>query len=241
MESSTQMGMNRTGAQTSPIDSKAMNQISSDIPPDIAGSEECLADARNNFITEAESIGSVPLPASIKGAAKTAMKKIMGHGIEVFIDKLGERVAFEQTGARLYDALLAKAKSFENTQVDLLEKLQHFRDEEVEHLSMLIETFNELGADPTAQTPCADLAGVESSGVLKVMTDPRTTLAQSFNALLTAEMTDQAGWELLIKLAKQVGHEELQERFEKALAEENTHAQTIRNYLEHEVLTEAGA
>ena len=38
---------------------------------------------------------------------KTALNKLVGVSPEVLIDKLGERLAFERTGTRLYDALRA--------------------------------------------------------------------------------------------------------------------------------------
>jgi hypothetical protein len=89
----------------------------------------------------------------------------------------------------------------------------------------------ELGGDPTAQTPCADVTGTASIGLLQVVTDPRTTLAQSLNAVLTAELTDNAGWELLSELAELAGQSQLSERFAEALAVEEQHLETVREWL----------
>lgn len=43
---------------------------------------------------------------------------------------------------------------------------------------MLSEAIVDMGGDPTAQTPCADVSAVAAMGLIQVLTDPRTTLAQ---------------------------------------------------------------
>jgi len=88
-----------------------------------------------------------------------------------------------------------------------------------------------LGGDPTAQTPCADATATASMGIMQVVTDPRTTLAQSLNAMLIAELADNAGWELLIALAQEAGKTEIAELFEDAMAEEQEHLVTIKSWL----------
>ena len=50
----------------------------------------------------------MPPPTSLKGVAKTAVDMLKGSKPTVFIDKLGERAAFERTGTRLYQGALAK-------------------------------------------------------------------------------------------------------------------------------------
>jgi hypothetical protein len=61
------------------------------------------------------------------------------------------------------------------------------------HFELVRCTIEMMGCDPTAQTPCADLVGVETLGLVQVLTDPRTTVAQCMNAILTAELADNAG------------------------------------------------
>jgi ABC-type phosphate/phosphonate transport system substrate-binding protein len=68
-----------------------------------------------------------------------------------------------------------------------------------------------LGGDATVQTPSADVAGVISHGVSQIMSDPRTTVAQSLQAVLTAELADNDGWQMLQDLTEQLGHAELAE------------------------------
>ncbi|HZP40246.1 MAG TPA: ferritin-like domain-containing protein [Candidatus Binatia bacterium] len=119
-------------------------------------------------------------------------------------------------------------------------KLETLLREEASHLAMLARAFARLGADPTAQTPAADVAAVESSGVLKVI-DPRTDLAQSLDALLVAELTDNDGWWLLIDLARTLGHDELANEFGRALAEEERHLAQVRGRVAATTLAEARA
>jgi ferritin-like metal-binding protein YciE len=110
----------------------------------------------------------------------------------------------------------------------------HIRNEEAKHFALLAECIEFLGGDPTAQTPCADVAGVASSGLMQVLTDPKTTVEQSLSALLTAELTDHAAWEDLIALARKMGHDDMAKQFEEALEREAEHLATVRKW--HEVL-----
>lgn len=235
---STRIGMNKTGAHMSPKDIDRM----------VKGAEEAgapghngagIAAVRTSYIAEAEPVGTVPPPGTIKGAAKTGMKKLTGKSPEVFVDKLGERLAFERSGVRLYDALLTKYQATpEKVPGMSVDQLAHFRDEEAMHFKWVGDALESLGADPTAQTPGADLAGVESMGIMQVLDDPRTTVSQSLHALLVAELADNAGWELLIKLADDLGQDDMASNFRQALKEEQEHLNHVRNWLEQSVRIE---
>jgi hypothetical protein len=93
------------------------------------------------------------------------------------------------------------------------------------------DAIEHLGGDPTAVTPCADLKGVESMGLVQVLTDPRTTLTQGLEAILTAELADNEGWKVLIAMAEAMDQDELAQRFTTALAEEDEHLRSIRTWL----------
>jgi hypothetical protein len=96
-----------------------------------------------------------------------------------------------------------------------------------------------LGGDPTAMTPCADIAGVSATGFLQVITDPRTTMAQALNTMLAVELADNAGWELLIELAQASGHKEMAEGFAVAQTAEERHLAHVKTWLKGAVLGEA--
>lgn len=241
MKHPTDSGMNKTGIDMSPIDiQELLSGVEASIPSS-EGDEQTLASYRRSYIVEADPIGSVPAPGSLKGAAKTGMQKLMGKKPEVLLDKLGARLAFERAGTRLYDALLSKClvRSDEATGLSL-DRLREFRNEEAQHFMLVMEAIKDLGADPTAVTPGADVDGVASIGLMQVINDPRTSIAQSLHAVLIAELADHDGWQLLIKLTEELGQDDMARKFRSALAEEERHLATIREFVEQSCLTEAG-
>jgi rubrerythrin len=241
MENATRMGLNRTGAQMAPRATPDMEAAARESTLQTPGDETEIAMVRGEYIADADRIGSVPVPGTLKGMATTGLQKLTGKNPEVLIDKMGERLAFERTGTRLYEALLAKiANGSEEAQMlPPIAEIERIREDEAMHFRMLVECMASLGADPTAQTPCADVAGVQSLGVMQVLGDPRTTVAQCLNAILTAELTDHAGWDLLIALAQQSGQDELVQRFTEAMRTEEEHLAKVQRWLRQEVLEQA--
>ena len=79
------------------------------------------------------------------------------------------------------------------------------------------------GGDPTQLTPSAHVQLTASHGVGQVLVDPRTTLMQSLEAIMMAELADNECWETLTGLAGLAGHEELAQRCEEALPGESAH------------------
>lgn len=241
MEPSVEMSAkNRTGIDMSPVDSQQMIDAAKTTPPSSPGDETALAAVESSYIQEAEPVGSVPIPGTLKGAAQATLNKLAGKNPEVLIDKLGERLAFERTGTRLYDYFITKCQAAPAGSPVALDTLRRFREEEGRHFKLVAKALESLGADPTAQTPGADTIAVASSGVLQVLSDPRTSVAQSLEAILTAELVDHAGWELLIKLADKMGLDEMVTEFRTALAEEDDHLAQIRLWHEQSALTQAG-
>ena len=118
--------------------------------------------------------------------------------------------------------------------------LEHIRDEELAHAAMLIECFEEIGADATAVTPAADVQAVASCGIVQVVSDPRTTLTQALEAVLTAELTDVDSWQLLADMASKLGQEDMANRFLRAFREEQEHLIKVRDWLSSSLLGQAG-
>lgn len=242
----TTTGPNLTGGAVSPADLQAMIEAAEEITPAGPIDTSLVDEQRLLYISEAEAVGSIPPPASLKGVVKTGLAKLKGGQPAVLLDKLGERLAYERTGTRLYEALILKYRGACELDPDALppaasangnaaeapgDTLERIRAEELAHFHMLCEAVEQLGGDPTSQTPCADVSAVASMGLMQVLTDPRTTLAQSLNAMLTVELTDNAGWELLISLAEDAGESELSGRFLGALAQEQEHLAAIKSWL----------
>jgi len=233
MKEQTKIGMNRTGMQMSPFDANQMKSSANSTTANSPGDDSALAQLRGEYIVESDPVGSVPMPGSLKGVVKTGMAALKGDNPSLFLDKLGERLAFERTGTRLYDALIAKFDAVDSDGLSMtLEDLQQIRDEEANHFAIVANAIEQLGGDPTSQTPCADLAGVESMGLMQVVTDPRTTLAQSLHAILIGELADNSGWEMLITLAEANGQDSMVADFTVALNDERVHLQKVQSWLE---------
>jgi hypothetical protein len=236
----TRLGPNRTGLQTSPLHSKEMIENADSLPADNREGEDAFAEIRREYIMEADPVGSVPPPGTLKGVAKSGVQMLTGNRPQAFIDKLSERLAFERGGVRLYDAVLAKFSAHANElQGVTIADVAQIREEEAMHAFLIKECIEELGADPTAQTPCADLTGVETMGLIQAATDPRTTLAQTLHAALSAELVDNAGWETLIMMAEAMGQKEMSERFREALNHEAEHLAKVRRWY-NELTLETG-
>ena len=226
------VGTNRTGIAVAPQRSQEMLTGMEEFPPTSEGSAQDIAMVRIAYAKEAEPLGSVPLPAGMKKKAKTAMKAVMGAQPTLLMDKLGERLAFERSGTRLYEALVSKHDAFGSfaggpSKGDLEEILQ----EEYGHFTMLSSVIEQLGGDPTAVTPSADLHATASHGIVQVIVDPRTTLLQSLEAILIVELADNACWDALIELAQQAGEDTLVQPCEQALVHEQEHLTKVRTWL----------
>jgi hypothetical protein len=244
----TSVGHNLTGAALTPTAVQAMTEAADTLTPftDIDTSD--MEAQKMAFIEEAEAVGSVPLPASVKGVAKASVAILKGGQPTVFLDKLGERLAYERTGTRLYEALIIKYRATQQAEGDVLPSatmpgdtqasaedpgatLERIRQDEYGHFTLLCEAMTAMGGDPTAQTPCADVTAVASSGFMQVLNDPRTTLAQCLNAMLAVELADNAGWEMLASLADEAGQSDLAGRFLAALGQEQQHLAIIKGWL----------
>lgn len=235
MKQQTHMGRNRTGIQTSPFDIREMREGTEHTVPTSTGDKQALAELRQRYINESDTVGSVPVPGTFTGMLEAGKGLFTGRRPQVLIDKLGERLAFERNGVRLYEAMIAKARNLDSGN-DLVGVLQHIRDEEFEHMMLVHAAMEKLGADPTAQTPSADVAGVMAMGIMQVLTDPRTNVAQCMNALLTAELADNAAWELLIELAQAAGHPNIADSFVHAKTQEDDHLVKIKTLMRRDLI-----
>jgi rubrerythrin len=238
---STEVGMNRTGIKSSPIDARRMAEGARKLTNAPPGDARGLANMRRAYAEEGEPIGHVPPPATAKGALKTMLKALKGERVQAYMDKLGERIAFERTGTRLYDVLLSKWDSYDTWKGGPgRADLEQIRDEELRHFHLVKSAMERLGGDPTAVTPSANVAALASEGIVKVLSDPRTNLRESLDAILIAELTDNAGWELLIEMSRAMGLDEFAEQFEEALENEERHAASVRAWITAALSKETG-
>jgi hypothetical protein len=231
-KTASDIGLNRTGIATSPVDAADVISAAEKARPRAAGDAAAIAQERASYAREAEPIGGVPPPASIKGAIKSAAQALKGEKATVFLDKLGERLGFERTGARLYELVLSKCGVYPSWEGGPApEALREIHDDELAHFGLLRQCIEKLGGDPTAMTPSADLVANLSKGVPAVLADPRTDLRQCVEGLLVAELSDNAGWETLIALARDAGQTEMAAQFERALESEQEHLARVRRWV----------
>jgi rubrerythrin len=227
--------VNRTGIMNNPELSAELIQGAKETVPTTEKDGVVLASKRAEYVMEGLPIGSppvlVPEPES-ETEAQQALDE-MAAGLPVLLDKLGERLAFERQGTRVYEALLQKLEALPVTAENgpSAEDLRHICDEELEHFKLLQKSIAEMGGDATVQTPSADVTAVLNHGIAQIVSDPRTTLAQSLQAVLTAELADNDGWKMLGQLAAQMGQKDLQKICRKAWEQEQEHLENVREWL----------
>jgi len=232
MNQNATAGTNLTGLAAAPQRSQEMLTGMEEFPPSSEGSAEDLALVRIAYAKEVEPLGSMPLLVHAKGKGKSAAKAVKGEQLLLFMDKLGERLAFERTGTRLYEALVSKHDAFGSfTGGPSREALEHIRQEEYQHFTLLQSVIEQLDGDPTAVTPSANLHATVAHGIQMVIVDPRTTLLQSLEAILIAELADNACWEALIELAQEAGQDTFVQQFQEALRNEQDHLDKVQAWL----------
>jgi hypothetical protein len=226
------IGPNLTGTATARERRDAMVAATREFPPTSDGSAQDIAAVRVAHAEESEPMGYVPAPAGLGSKVKAVARSMMGAPLTPFMDKLGERLAFERTGARLYEALISQHRAsgaFEGGPSTA--DLEHILAEERRHFALLWDAISRLGGDPTAVTPSANLHATASRGIGLVLVDPRTGLLPGLEAVLLAELADDEGWEMLVALAREAGEAELAAGFEQALAAEGEHVQKVRGWI----------
>jgi len=233
MKASPKQGDNRTGFLSSgPLGDK-MLEATREFLPSSPGSAQAIADVRIAHAKEGETLGEMaPPPVGLMDKTKSARSAAAGGQPTLLLDKLGERLVFEHAGARLYEALLSKHEAYGSfpggpDAHDLL----HILQEEYEHADLLQQAIKALGGDPTVLTPSANLAVNISVGLPQVLSDPRTNLLQSLEAIVVAELADNECWSALEVLARQADHEDLAAECQEAIGHEREHLENVRRWI----------
>jgi rubrerythrin len=208
---------NMTGAAVAPERAEAMVAATEEFGPSGDGDARAIAAVRVMYANE----DPTPRPDGAEA-----------DGSAVLLDKLGERLAFERAGVRLYEALVSKHEAYGSFEGGpSREDLEHLLGEEQAHFAMLGEAIAELGGDPTELTRSATVQLAASRGVADVLVDPRVSFVESLEAIAIAELADNECWQTLAELARLGGNEDLGEQCEEAFATEQEHLEKVRSWL----------
>jgi len=219
--------LNRTGVSVAPDEAEKTAEGARQAGPSSAGDAQAIAQMRKFYIVEREPTGSPPPSRAVSA---------------VFMDRLGDRLAFERGGTRLYEAMLGKVRAVGAEAGGPSEQdLEHIMDEERDHFDLVGRAIEQLGGDPTFETPRANLSGVASLGIAQILTDARTTVPECLDALLIAELTDNDAWQMLIELSQALGQTGIAAQFQTALEQEREHLEMVRGWVKSTTLTQAGA
>jgi len=156
------------------------------------------------------------------------MKQIAAKNRDKVIDVLTERLTFERAGVKLYDSILQNMRASSNPEIArMLPTMKEHRDQEKEHVEWLEAQIRGLGGDAHGKTEMSELVAAESAGVEKVVMHDKD-LVHQFHGLLTAELVDNAGWELLLELADDADDAEARREIRKRCHEEEEHLIFVR-------------
>lgn len=230
--SNAQIGFNRTGIDIARERADAMVQATEEFNGPTQTNSASIVSVRGDYSREADPMGSVPPPATLTGAIKIAKDALLGRRPTQLLDKLGERLAFERTGARLYEGILGKLEretAFPGGPT--VEEIKRILLQEYAHFRLVEEIIRGVGGDPTVVTPSANLHATMTAGVVSVVVDPRTTLEQCLEAALVAELIDGEGWDTLLEFMMDAGQEDVIEYVHKAIADEADHLALVRQWL----------
>jgi bacterioferritin (cytochrome b1) len=160
------------------------------------------------------------------------MNELAKRNRDQAIDVLTERLTFERTAVRLYDRVLERIRASGDPDVAWLhDPMTTHRDQEKEHEEWLEARIRESGGSAHAMTARAHLAQTESRGIEAVIFDDRATVPQLLHALLTAELVDNARWDLLVALADEANDHRLKKELKRRLHEEEDHLVLLQRAL----------
>lgn len=216
---------NRTGRQLAPERAEALIEAAAETEPSSEGDAAGVAAVRLAYAAEGEPTGSIPRTSG-RSRPESAL----------LADKLGERLAYERSGVRLYDGLIAKAAAGSWPGGPSVSDLEHIREEERAHALLVEQAIVATGGDPSALTPAANLHAVASKGLCSIIADPRTSLRESLEAILVAELVDNDAWRTLAELARAAGHADLADSFLEPVEQETEHLHKVRTWLDAALL-----
>jgi hypothetical protein len=156
------------------------------------------------------------------------MEKLAQRHAAQVLDVLGARLGFERTAVRLYDRVIERMERHAEPRYHpIIAQLRQIRDEEKEHEEWIEAQIRALGGSPEIATEMAELEREEESGIEHII-DSDDKPIHLVHALLAFELADNAGWDVLVKLADDVGDRTAKLQFARRLGEEAKHLLFMR-------------
>jgi rubrerythrin len=153
----------------------------------------------------------------------------------LFVDKLCERLAIEEAAVKLYESILQRIED-----PDVARRLERFQREEAQHRDLLAAYLDKLDISAEERdTPSARLARHEGEALLSLVAEAETA-SQLLQVVLTLELMDETGWELLINLGRDTGDDQLVATFERCLRDEKDQLRQIRGMVSEDARRTVG-
>ncbi len=143
---------------------------------------------------------------------------------DALVDKLCERLAAETGGIDLYQAALEKIDD-----PAVAPRLKRFLRDEMAHRDLLATYLDRLHVSDR-ETRSARLARHEADAYIKLVGEAET-MAQVLNVLLTFELMDENGWEMLIDVGRDVPDDDMVRTLDRARRDEKEHLRGVRGML----------
>src|SRR5689334_21821132 len=105
--------LNRTGIMTHAELAAELIQGAKEAEPSSEADPSELAENRAEYLEQALPIGSKPMPVTEEETMNEQQEEggaLEPQALPLLLDKLGERLAFERQGTRLYEAVLQKCE-----------------------------------------------------------------------------------------------------------------------------------
>ncbi len=171
-------------------------------------------------------------PAAVSESSEE--REVVRYDRARLLDLLTARLTAGRTGSRLYDAIVSKLRAEPASDaLPLVSTLETYAGEERDNEQWLEEQIHALGGDVHELTDMAELETRESSGIEDVVVassvrDPLHLL----HALHAAELSDAAGWRLLVHVADEVGDREMKHDAERRYEDKQAHLRFLDRALE---------
>ena len=180
-------------------------------------------------------------PASSRSKTDAKVCSFVGAGLALtadelgaFLLKVGERLYFEKTILKGYDALISKCELFSAdllpAELDIID-LVEIRSQKHRFVKLLASTLEGLGGEGLSERPPSGSLLLAITGVCRAIEDVTAGIEQSLECLLIAELADDEGWDLLICDCDDLGLAGLSASLDSVQEISESHTEMVREWI----------